>query len=100
MTRDMTHQLIVHSETSQTAAGWQHFSDLLQGPHLCVQYREKAMGAFVNVLVSLALKSNSVHTCERGSKSVYRVQCQSLASKQLVSTAKLSSLPKVKTVHS
>ena len=38
MTRDMTHQLIAPPETSQTAAGWQQFSDALQG--LCVQYRE------------------------------------------------------------
>ena len=47
----MTHQLIAHSETSQTAGGWQQFSDVWQGAHLCVQDREKAMGAYVNASV-------------------------------------------------
>ena len=74
MTRDMTHQLIAHSETSQTGTGWQHFSDLLQRTHLYVQYREKAMAAYVNVSVQSALKSISVHTSERGSKSLHRVR--------------------------
>ena len=54
MTRDMTHQLIAPSETSQTAAGWQQFSDALQG--LCVQYREMAMGAYVSVMVQSCIK--------------------------------------------
>ena len=64
-----------------------------------MQDKKKAMGAYVNVSISLALKSNSVHISERGSKSVYRVECQLLASKQLVSKAKQSRFKTVPDEH-